>query len=76
MAWGKWSRQIHRWLSVAFTATVLASVAAASQEEPAEWVFYLPLFPLILQMLTGLVLFVLPYTAGRRGGRTAAEEAT
>ncbi|MEV0622604.1 hypothetical protein AB0I81_55455 [Nonomuraea sp. NPDC050404] len=62
----KWIRQSHRWLSIAFTATVLVAIVAVTQEEPAMWVFYLPLFPLILQLLTGLVLFVLPYTAKRR----------
>lgn len=76
MTWSKWSRQGHRWLSVAFTTTVIVSVAAASQENSPEWVFYLPLVPLILQMLTGLVLFVLPYTAKGRNGRHTAGETT
>ncbi|MEV0826437.1 hypothetical protein [Nonomuraea rubra] len=70
----KWIRQSHRWLSMIFTVTVLGCIVAVSQENPAMWVFYLPLVPLILQFLTGLYLFVLPYTAKGRGGRRAASE--
>jgi hypothetical protein len=66
--WNKWVRQLHRWLAVAFTVTVVASVVAAAQEEPATWVFYVPLFPLALLMLSGLNLFVLPYAVRWRGG--------
>ncbi|SDJ04712.1 hypothetical protein [Nonomuraea jiangxiensis] len=64
-----WIRQIHRWLSIVFTVTVVVSVVAVLQEEPAAWVFYLPLPPLILQLFTGLYLFVLPYAAKRRTAR-------
>ncbi|GIG87919.1 hypothetical protein [Plantactinospora endophytica] len=62
-------RQIHRWLSIAFTVTVIATFLALTQEEPAAWVFYLPLFPLVLLLLTGLNLFLLPYLSRWRGGR-------
>lgn len=54
-------RQLHRWLSIAFTITVIANFAARTQGEPAAWVTYSPLFPLALLLLTGLYLFVLPY---------------
>ena len=37
--------------------------------EPAQWVYFLPLFPLFLLMLTGLYMFFLPYVARRRGAR-------
>lgn len=33
--WNKWVRQIHRWLSIVFTVTVIISIAALGQEEPA-----------------------------------------
>jgi hypothetical protein len=67
----RWVRQIHRWLSIAFTMTVIASFVALAREEPAVWVFYLPLPPLALQLVTGLYLFVVPYAAKwRRGRRT------
>ena len=56
-------RQIHRWLSIAFTAAVIITFFALAQEHPAVWVSYLPLPPLFLLMLSGLYLFVLPYAA-------------
>lgn len=59
----KWIRQIHRWLSVLFTLTVLANFAAMSQGPPPAWVTYSPLFPLALLFLTGAYMFALPYAA-------------
>jgi hypothetical protein len=56
-----WIRQIHRWLSIIFTLTVIANFAARTKGEPAAWVTYSPLLPLALLLLTGLYLFVLPY---------------
>jgi hypothetical protein len=56
-----WIRQTHRWLSIAFTVTVIANFIALAQGEPPAWVTYSPLFPLALLLLTGLYLFVLPY---------------
>jgi cellulose synthase/poly-beta-1,6-N-acetylglucosamine synthase-like glycosyltransferase len=67
--WNKWIRQIHRWLSIAFTATVVANFVAMGLGEPPAWVVYSPLLPLFLLMLTGLYLFVLPYAAKWRGER-------
>ena len=73
MDWNKWVRQIHRWLSMLFTVTVIVTTIALAQEEPLVWVSYVPLFPLALLFLTGLYLFVLPYAVRwRRGQRTAA----
>ncbi|HXF63004.1 MAG TPA: hypothetical protein VNK95_15370 [Caldilineaceae bacterium] len=69
MNWNKGVRQIHRWLSIAFTATVIVCFVAIAQKDPAAWVFYLPLPPLFLLLFTGLYLFVLPYTAKWRSGR-------
>jgi len=67
--WSKWVRQIHRWLSITFTLAVIVNVVALVQEKQAVWVGLLALIPLALLMLTGLYLFVLPYTAkGRRTG--------
>ena len=71
MHWNKRIRQIHRWVSIAFTATVIASFVALAQQEPAVWVSYLPLLPLALLLLTGLYLFALPYLTNRRGTRPA-----
>lgn len=61
MAWNKWVRQCHRWLSIVFTLGVIANVAAMTQGEPPVWIGMMALIPLILMLLTGLYLFVLPY---------------
>ena len=66
--WSQWVRQIHRWLSIAFTAAVLVNIAAMSQQEPALWVGLLALLPLVLLLATGLYLFALPYAARWRAG--------
>jgi hypothetical protein len=63
----KWVRQFHRWLSIAFTTTVVVtSVALALGTSASSWVVYLPLPPLFLLMFTGLYMFVLPYVTRRR----------
>ena len=61
MNWNHWIRQTHRWLSIAFTLTVIANLVAMTQGQPPAWVTYSPLFPLALLLFTGLYLFVLPY---------------
>lgn len=69
MSWNKWIRQCHRWISVAFTVTVVVNIAVMSVgrgEMPPPWVIYSPLLPLLLLVLSGLYLFVLPYAARRR----------
>ncbi|WP_199561880.1 hypothetical protein [Micromonospora deserti] len=67
-------RQIHRWLAIAFTVTVIVTFVALAQEEPAVWVSYVPLLPLTLLLFTGLSLFVLPYATEWRGGRAITRE--
>jgi hypothetical protein len=65
-----WVRQTHRWVSIAFTVTVIANFIALAQGGgmPPPWVTYSPLLPLALLLLTGLYLFMLPYvTSWRRG---------
>jgi cellulose synthase/poly-beta-1,6-N-acetylglucosamine synthase-like glycosyltransferase len=62
----KWIRQVHRWLSIAFTVAVAANVVAMVLEKQAVWVGLLALFPLILLMLTGFYMFALPYAAKSR----------
>ncbi len=65
-----WIRQIHRWLSIIFTAIVVAIfITLGVGKEPASWVYLLPLLPLALLMLTGLYMFALPYAAGWRSAR-------
>ena len=65
----KWIRQTHRWLSMAFTMTVLANFVAMARGQPPAWVTYSPLLPLVLLLLSGLYLFVLPYATKWRSGR-------
>lgn len=62
----RWIRQLHRWLSIAFTLSVIATFIALAQQEPMVWVSYIPLAPLFLLLGTGLYLFALPYLARRR----------
>lgn len=71
MNWSNRIRQIHRWVSIAFTATVIANVVALAQGAgmPPPWVTYSPLLPLALLLCTGLYLFVLPYATRWRSGR-------
>ena len=69
MNWNHWIRQTHRWLSMAFTFTVIANFVAMTQGPPPAWVTYSPLFPLAFLLLSGLYLFVLPYAARRRNRR-------
>lgn len=66
MNWNKWVRQMHRWLAVTFTVTVVATFVALAQDDPMVWVSYLPLLPLALLLFSGLYLFVLPYVTRRR----------
>jgi len=59
-------RQIHRWVSIAFTVTVIANFVAlglGQGQQPPGWVTYSPLLPLALLMFTGLYLFTLPYAS-------------
>lgn len=73
MNWSMWVRQIHRWLSIVFTALAVAIfIALGAGKQPAQWVYFLPLLPLALLVLTGLTLFVQPYAARWRGGQRAA----
>ena len=67
-----WVRQIHRWLSIAFTVAVIVNIVAMMRQEQAVWVGLLALFPLFFLMLTGLYLFVLPYAAKGRNAPGAS----
>ncbi len=54
-------RQFHRWLSIAFTLTVIANFAVRPFGEPPAWITYAPLLPLFLLLFSGLYMFALPY---------------
>ncbi len=66
MNWSKGVRQVHRWVSIAFTVTVIANFAAMARGTPPAWLTYSPLIPLAALLFTGLYMFVLPYV--RRAG--------
>jgi hypothetical protein len=73
MNWNGAIRQIHRWLSIAFTVTVIANFVALAQGRgaPPAWITYSPLPPLAVLLFTGLYMFALPYAARWRNGRRA-----
>lgn len=67
-------RQIHRWLSIGFTAGVVvntAVIASLAGRQPPAWLYLLALIPLFLLLFSGLYLFALPYAARWSGGRRA-----
>ncbi|HEV2566655.1 MAG TPA: hypothetical protein VGU19_16405 [Microvirga sp.] len=75
MKWSSRIRQVHRWLSIAFTVAVIANFVAMGLGEPPAWVVYAPLLPLFLLLFTGLYMFVLPYASkGRRGRHIVGQE--
>jgi hypothetical protein len=69
-----WIRQTHRWISIVFTVTVIANFVAMGlgNGQPPPWVTYSPLLPLALLLFSGLYLFMQPYAAKWRSGRTSA----
>jgi hypothetical protein len=69
MNWNNWIRQAHRWVSIAFTATVIANFVVLGMKKEIAWVTYAPLLPLALLLFSGLYLFVLPYASKWRNGQ-------
>jgi hypothetical protein len=70
--WNNWVRQSHRWLSIAFTVTVIANFVALARGGggvPPSWITYSPLPPLALLLFSGLYMFALPYAARWRTRR-------
>ena len=68
--WNKWLRQTHRWVSLAFTAGVIVNFVAVSLKRYSNWTGLMAGLPLAVLLLTGLYLFVLPYTGKSRSGRS------
>ncbi len=67
-------RQIHRWLSIAFTLGVITNtvvIFGLGQQQPAFWVYLLALVPLFALLASGLYLFFLPYVVRGRATATA-----
>ncbi len=63
MNWNKWMRQIHRWVSVAFTLAVIVNGVAVAEKKYTNWLGLMAVLPLFVLLFTGLYLFVLPYAA-------------
>jgi cellulose synthase/poly-beta-1,6-N-acetylglucosamine synthase-like glycosyltransferase len=74
MNWNTLIRQMHRWLSILFTVTVIANFVAMGLGEPPALIVYSPLLPLFLLLFSGLYLFALPYAARWRGARGVSEQ--
>jgi heme A synthase len=70
MNWNKWMRQIHRWLSIAFTAVVIINGVAVAQKKYTNSLGLSAVAVLALLFLTGAYLFLLPYAARWRIART------
>jgi hypothetical protein len=67
--WNNAIRQVHRWLSIAFTVAVIVNIVAMTQQQqPALWIGLLALLPLVLLLITGLYMFVLPYVVKAANG--------
>jgi len=69
MNWNKGIRQFHRWMSMAFTAFVIANLVVMGQGQIALVIGLLTLVPLLLLLATGLYLFALPYAGKWRSGQ-------
>ena len=49
-------RQIHRWVSIVFTVTVIANfIALSGGGTPPPWITYSPLLPLAFLLFSGLL---------------------
>jgi hypothetical protein len=66
-----WIRQIHRWLSIAFTIGFIVNFFNVAGSHPAYWMYFLALIPLFLLLPTGLYLLALPYFTKRWAGKGA-----
>jgi high-affinity Fe2+/Pb2+ permease len=59
--WNKWIRQIHRWLSIAFTLVIIVNGVAIAQKRYTNRLGLLAVAVLALLFVTGLYLFLLPH---------------
>ena len=69
MNWSKWVRQLHRWLSIAFTLVVLFNGVAVLERRYTNWMGLFAVAVLALMFFTGMWLFVLPYFTKWRSTR-------
>jgi hypothetical protein len=57
----KWIRATHRWLGMSLIALTIINAITFAIGQPQPWLYYLPLLPLFLSMLSGLYMFVMTY---------------
>jgi uncharacterized iron-regulated membrane protein len=67
----QWVRQIHRWLSIAFTVAVIINGVAVIENRYTTWLGLSAVALVFLMMITGLYLFVLPYANRLRSRQRA-----
>jgi hypothetical protein len=72
MSWNNLIRQLHRWLSIAFTTGVVVYIVAMQRGRPPGWLGLFPLLPLISLLVSGLYMFALPYVVRPHKPRPAA----
>jgi hypothetical protein len=68
MNFGKLIRTTHRWLGVTLIGLTIINAVAFGMGQAIPWLYYLPLVPLFLAMISGLYLFVEPYLGRRSRG--------
>ena len=72
--WNNWIRQCHRWLSIAFTATVVANFLAMGFGEPPPWVVLLATAPAVFAYVHRSVhVCAAVYRQGARRQRSRSE---
>ena len=68
----KFIRIFHRWTSLVFVLIIAAIFAMLGMgQEPAQWIYYTPLAPLFVLMISGLYMFFQPYVAKARCGKAS-----
>jgi hypothetical protein len=63
----RWIRNSHRWLGMALVALTIINFIAFGTGNAIPWLYYSPLVPLFLSMLTGLYMFVVHYVHRSKG---------
>lgn len=53
-------RRFHRLVSMVFMATVVFTAVALTVDNSVVWVSYVPLLPLFILMITGVVMWFKP----------------
>jgi hypothetical protein len=57
----KWIRASHRWLGMALIVLTLLNFVAFGMGKDIPWLYYAPLVPLLLSMVSGLYMIIVHY---------------